>query len=76
MSYEDKNGNTLICPGPRNKLSITFDDMGEGIFPVFLFVPYVKEHEHDHIELTNNEAEILYNWLGKYLDNPKLGLVE
>jgi len=71
MSYEDKFGITEIREGRRDSLSISFDDMGEGIIPVFLHIPDKEEDEHSHIELNRDQAEILHKWLGNYLEEHK-----
>lgn len=71
MSYKSRNGVTTIKPFDkwgREKLSISYDDFGEGKIPVLLYVPEQDEVDHDHIRLTKEEAKELYDWLQEYLD--------
>ncbi len=74
MSFKSKHGITLLSKKGKtiNNISISYDvnDKGEKI-PVILFIPYLHDSEHHHIELNNREAQKLQKWLSDFLDSEK-----
>lgn len=60
-------------------ISLDFDEDESLKYPVFLFIPNKKRHEHDHIKLNLDQAKKLRDWLTDYVGdmNPgKTSLIE
>ena len=80
MAYKDRYGRTTIINEKLDKLSVSIDS---GTFranepetaAVFLYTPDIENTmEHYHIEMKEEEARVLYEWLGEYLsDKDKYG---
>lgn len=68
MAYKDKHGITKIKSGNFHNLSISYEVEDEHKVPMFLFTPNMKDTSlHYHIELSNQEATELRDWLNDYL---------
>lgn len=74
MAYKDRYGSTDICDGRIDNLSIGWDyeddpEDASQRYPVFLFIPDTEHHNHYHIELDREKAQILRDWLDDFLQN-------
>ena len=74
MAYKDKFGITKIREGQTNNLDISWDyendpnDLKQRK-AVFLFTPDMKNAmEHYHIELDQQQANVLRKWLNQFLN--------
>ena len=50
-----------------NNLSLSEDDLGDGPVAVFLYIPDMECDDHEHIELSLEEAERVRDWLDDFI---------
>ncbi|MBK8468101.1 MAG: hypothetical protein IPL32_19990 [Chloracidobacterium sp.] len=78
MNIEENYGIAKIKDeGTVHQLSISWDFDGDisevdERYPTMLFTPDTFRDLHFHIDLTDEEAIRLYQWLGAYLDMKKI----
>lgn len=77
MSYEDKHGSTDIRDGQYHNLGISRDTGADGEpVAVLLYTPNMTPREngyidHEHIELSVAQVEVLAEWLVKFVKEHK-----
>jgi hypothetical protein len=75
MSFENSWGSTeLTTPLKHERLAISYDTDGyahemtaKDMIAMILFVPDVKQHDHSHIQLTDEAVVELQDWLTKFM---------
>lgn len=73
MAYEDKFGITNIKPDRCGNLDISRDTgfTDDEHLAVFLFTPNMNKEHHYHIDLSVEQAEVLADWLTKFVKEHK-----
>ena len=69
---DDFGGAVEICSGRYKNLHISWDYDGDiydknNRTAVLLWIPDTKKHDHEHIEMNREQAQILKEWLDEYL---------
>lgn len=66
MAYEDRYSSTKIKSDQYDNLSMS-QEGNKDPFAWILYVPDMNKDAHSHISLSVQEANILHEWLGKFL---------